>query len=306
MSFAFEAHTNIKQNTRRILHETVDEIMDTISQPDKPDKAIHESRKAIKRIRAVLRLVQGAVPSRVYTEENRFYRDLARLLAPSRDAFVAIKTLDSVSKRYGEHLAPDVLAPIYEHLRTAYDEVVQRDFRGDYTVFEQALPMLSEAHERIKKMPIKNRGFKSLAKGFGGTYTSALDWMGTAYTSQREDDFHEWRKYVKYHWHHVELLTPIYPEALAFQAEQLHQLSEILGNEHDCTAVKAMLAPVEATDKAAFATLTDLLNTEQWHLRESAYVLGHRIFAPRPKHVLHAYRTYWDIWQQQAPAPDLP
>ena len=41
-------------------------------------KAIHETRRTIKRIRAILRLIRDETGYNIYYRENRFYRNISR------------------------------------------------------------------------------------------------------------------------------------------------------------------------------------------------------------------------------------
>ena len=44
---------------------------------------------------------------------------------------------------------------------------------------------------------------------------------------------HEWRKSVKYSWHHMELLQTTAPSLLTPMGECLHDLSDALGDAHN-------------------------------------------------------------------------
>ena len=74
------------------------------------DEAIHDTRKAIKRLRAVLRLVRSPLGEEVYRFENGFLRDTAALIGGPRDAWVAVETIRSLRADFGEHLDTDTFA----------------------------------------------------------------------------------------------------------------------------------------------------------------------------------------------------
>src|SRR4051812_47783318 len=58
--------------------------------------AVHETRKRLKRLRALLRLVRPAIGEGVYARVNAAFRDTAKRLAAARDAKVLADTLDEV------------------------------------------------------------------------------------------------------------------------------------------------------------------------------------------------------------------
>ena len=63
------------------------------------DEAIHEARKSIKKVRALLRLVSAELGG-TYPRENARLRDIARRLSEFRDAFAIIETFDDLKKKY--------------------------------------------------------------------------------------------------------------------------------------------------------------------------------------------------------------
>ena len=63
---------------------------------------MHEARKDMKKLRALLRLVRGELGDRVYAFENTCFRDTARELSGVRDADVMLATLGDLEERYGE------------------------------------------------------------------------------------------------------------------------------------------------------------------------------------------------------------
>ncbi|HYB22771.1 MAG TPA: CHAD domain-containing protein [Solirubrobacteraceae bacterium] len=66
-----------------------------------PDEvAVHDTRKAIKRLRALLRVLRHELGERGVERENAALRDIARRLSGSRDATVMLATLDALVKRH--------------------------------------------------------------------------------------------------------------------------------------------------------------------------------------------------------------
>jgi hypothetical protein len=62
------------------------------------EKAVHDTRKAIKRLRALLRLLRGELGERAYRREDDTLRAVARRLSGARDATVMLATLDALVK----------------------------------------------------------------------------------------------------------------------------------------------------------------------------------------------------------------
>ncbi|MCW3057232.1 MAG: domain containing protein, partial [Solirubrobacterales bacterium] len=67
----------------------------------RPDeKAVHEIRKALKRLRALVRLLRHELGEEAFARESAALRDAGRRLAGARDAEVLLDTLDSLLERH--------------------------------------------------------------------------------------------------------------------------------------------------------------------------------------------------------------
>ena len=67
---------------RRIVIEQVDRCTDLLRHEPDLDRCVHELRKALKRVRAVLRLMRGELGRFRYRQENVVIRDTARRWSP--------------------------------------------------------------------------------------------------------------------------------------------------------------------------------------------------------------------------------
>jgi hypothetical protein len=64
--------------------------------------AVHEARKDLKKLRAVLRLVRDDLGDAVYRSENVRFRDAGRMLSGARDAHVRVETLAALRERFDD------------------------------------------------------------------------------------------------------------------------------------------------------------------------------------------------------------
>jgi CHAD domain-containing protein len=64
------------------------------------ERAVHETRKALKRVRAVLRLLEGELGAKTCAREHAALRNVAGSLAGARDGAVMLSTLDALIKRH--------------------------------------------------------------------------------------------------------------------------------------------------------------------------------------------------------------
>ena len=94
----------VPDEVRRVARGRIDHAIDELrcSSESSREEAVHEARKDMKKLRALLRLVRGELGERVYSAENACFRDVARELAGVRDADVMLATLTDLEQRYGE------------------------------------------------------------------------------------------------------------------------------------------------------------------------------------------------------------
>jgi CHAD domain-containing protein len=69
-----------------------------------PEQRVHEARKALKRLRALLRLVQDELGDATYEREHELLRRCGTQLAKARDAEVLLATLDGLIERKPKQL----------------------------------------------------------------------------------------------------------------------------------------------------------------------------------------------------------
>jgi CHAD domain-containing protein len=68
-------------------------------------QTVHELRKTVKRVRALLGLLRGELGEERFARENAALRDCARRLAGARDAEVLVETFDALVRRHRKQLA---------------------------------------------------------------------------------------------------------------------------------------------------------------------------------------------------------
>src|SRR5919108_3500582 len=102
MSFQLKPDKTVGKNIRRIVRKQLDGVLEELTRGHKGsrDEVVHEARKSLKKIRAVLRLVRPAIGDKTYRQENTCFRDAARPLTEVRDARILIETLDKLADHF--------------------------------------------------------------------------------------------------------------------------------------------------------------------------------------------------------------
>jgi CHAD domain-containing protein len=105
--FALLEGERLGAGLRRIALGQLDIAIEMLEGSDRelsPEQRVHEARKALKRLRALLRLVQDELGDAAYEREHELLRRCGTQLAKARDAEVLLATLDGLIERKPKQL----------------------------------------------------------------------------------------------------------------------------------------------------------------------------------------------------------
>lgn len=295
MSYRLETAEPFTPGLKRIATEQIDKALDQLQDPDPDrDEAVHDARKRFKKLRAVMRLVRDELGSSVYDRENKCYRDAGRRLSDVRDSYVMIETLDNLRARYEDELADDAFATVRDNL-VARHETIRRRILDEADAIEQVIDTITEARTRIETLPLAEIEYDDIAPSIRRVYKRGYKGFARAYDDPQAEHFHEWRKRVKYLWYHTRILRRLWPDLMAELADQIHDLSDYLGDAHDLAEFKALLhaEPELTADDTAREVLLALCSQWQQALREQARPLGQRVYAEEPNRFVERNGRYW-------------
>jgi CHAD domain-containing protein len=106
MAYELKPDQSLRKGLRRIVRKQVEKTLEllTSDQAGSRDETVHETRKAFKKVRAILRLARPVIGEGLFRAENTCFRDAARPLTEVRDAKILIETLDNLTKHFEEHV----------------------------------------------------------------------------------------------------------------------------------------------------------------------------------------------------------
>lgn len=284
---------------RIVLEEIRGSISDVVLRQPNAHEAVHDFRKRCKKVRGALRLIRPHLGER-FRVENDFFRDLSRELSFVRDAQALIEALD----RLLAHYVAEIDASAAHDIRERLIEARERAAGGDAALesrLEAMVEPLEAAARRVTEWELPDRGFDTLAPGLCLTYRRARRAMQAAYETPAAPLFHEWRKRVKYHWHHSLLLKKICPRYLKPQIKFADTLGELLGEDHDYAVLQQwLLCPADGQPTTPTPTwLVDLIARRQQELRGEMYHLGRYLQAETPRRLAARWGSYWRTWRRE-------
>ncbi len=298
--FCISRTENVKENIERILLEQIDYILMHCEGGQKDiHKSIHEIRKSIKRIRAVLRLIREEIGYSSYYRENVFYRDLNRRLSDLRNLNVLILNLERLKKDLSVTIPGEKLDPLIGFLLGKRDKMVAGKILQDDFLSKLAGKILN-ARKRISELPISNNSFEAFAGGMYRMYRQGKDYLITAGKDPDPHLLHDMRKRMKYLWYQIEILKPMYPGLLKAFAGSLENITEKLGIYHDFDVLSEYLHdPDIELDAGIQEALLEACEFKKSALLKEILRKAGALFSEEPEALIHRMEQYWNFYHFQ-------
>lgn len=298
MAFELDRTDTGTQAARRVVRTQLKNALDALGDGAVGDEAVHEARKDLKRARAALRLLRDALARATYARENAAMRDAARPLSSIRDGTVLLEQLDQLVKRYGANARAIPLEGLRRTLNRERREA--RRLLARPPALRAQVNALRALHTRSARWRVGQHGWSVLGLGLQRVYGNARKAMGMAQARRSPENLHEWRKQVKYLWHQLQLLKPLWPGQIGELGDDAHRLADYLGEDHDLAVLRSRVyehreAFPDAASRAALVGLIDRCRTE---LQDKAFVLGERLFREKPRPFATRFGRYWSEWHK--------
>jgi len=282
MGFRLKLREPLPDGLKRVFREQVESALKLCRHPAKErGVTVHEVRKHLKKLRAALRLTVSEVGKSRHAREDRYVREIGRLVSDLRDAQVRLQTLiqlrDETAKGSGENHFPRI-----EELLSLERESFSAAFAGWQ---KQAIPKLERIGERLSKWPLAGITWKQICGTVGRTYKRGQRGLAKTIKKPQPENFHAWRKRVKDLWYQLRILQSLNRVVLEKIAADAEVLGELLGREHDFDFLLARLEN-EGGDEALhneLMQLQKLIRKRGSKLRRDALELGRRFYAEPSK-----------------------
>ncbi len=276
----------VARTTENPLHAVIATLLSQATRPARHpnDRAVHEMRRQMKRIRAALRLLRPGLGETNYRRCNAGIRDAAKPLAPVRDAAVVLSIARGLlpnehsdsERRYLNGLMPRL--ELERHLAKG---------RLTTAALNRQLVALSEVQRLLASMN-PSCDLAALSEGIRTTYRAGRKAWHRARRQPDDECLHEWRKQVKYLTNQVDLLQ----ETCHIEDGKLHrqarQLGDSLGKDRDLAMLSAKmhavhLAGVSAGTDKGQRKLLRRIRRERKRLQDKAWRRGKKVFSRSPR-----------------------
>ena len=243
--------------------------------------AVHESRKRLKKVRAVAAILIQA-GAKLPRRDRKRLKSVARVLSRVRDSTAIIDTFDRVRRRYPKQLPEHTYGLLRRGLVAARDQSVARAQRDG---------VVTEAAERLKKTRKSARTWTSPSIKWSGmtgivaaSYRRSRNAMNRARATGQSATLHRWRKELKTFWYQLRLAGPLMTGIAPLLAD-LNRLETELGDDHNLVVLAATLRGCRdlRSMRAEIRQIDRLAGRMRQALRRRAFGLGRRLHARKPK-----------------------
>lgn len=266
------------------------EVKDLLRDRSKPDATvIHEYRRAMKRWRALLRLLEPELGPKA-AHARKMARDLARQIAGPRDLQSAIDALQYIGVQSPRAMSGRLLPRLRDRLEAMRTHSEKVAF--DATVRKRFLQALRNASDFVRQWPLQELSFDRLVHQFVRRYRCAQRAVPDNWMTAKPKALHKLRQHTVELRYQTEVFMFLWPRLGKAWIREAQSLRRELGHYHDLVVLarytragqplaqwRNRLGPLIAKRQAA-------------HVAE-ARVIAARLFAEPPKILRSRYLALW-------------
>jgi CHAD domain-containing protein len=324
MAFRFEIRETFLKAIPRIARERIDRVIKSLNEKPQPGaESIHEARKDLKSLRALLRLARGSIDREVRRRENISFREIGRLLSTVRDPQALLEALEYVAKENRSN--SDSSTPKQESMR-AFIHKIRGEIEQNLVdglpqgAVKKLVRELRDARRRVAllfegvPMQPENEWEMFVGAGLRQTYRKAknLVWqfemMG--HETGGDEAWHELRKCAKALGYQLRLFKPTWNGMVSELVDEIDHLTDRLGDANDLAILlrKILSEPYDPSEAQTSGEmrrilLQSLVRRKQL-LQWEAFKLARLIYAEKPGQFERRIAAYWQIWRSQSEVKD--
>ena len=275
---------------RGVARDILAEARAAIENPAKSDaEAVHDFRRAMKRWRALLRLVEpflGAEARQLRDEA----RDLAGALTGARNAQSALDALADLEK-HGLALSPRSIAGLrrrIEEIRRSAETTLNGDMRL------RPASALDQASAVVERWPLHTLTFDDVADQLARFYRDARRLLPVDWRTADAEELHELRKRVVTHRYQIDIVEPLWPRFVKLWSGEAQRLRDRLGRHQDLLMLASLMAPHQPLARWRSRLAPAIAERRAKHVAAAARIAG-RIFVDKPHALRRRLDAMWGV-----------
>ena len=250
---------------------------------------VHDARRHIKRLRAVVQLVGAGLPGGLLAKHDDALADVNRRLAGTRDADVCLSTFEALTKK--EPFAEQT--EMHEHFRELARIARRAISAAQLARIATSLRGVGAAIARIEP---ERDGWDLVADGFDRSYREARKLRRYAQRKSSDAELHGWRKALKRLFHQLELTREFLPKSYRKAVKKLERLAAALGEHHDLHVLCEHLRNYDDAGQrhsADVECVRALIDRRRKELCKCIRKIADDGFCEKPKAFLRAIHKAW-------------
>jgi len=295
MLYKLDKEKSLIKNINSIAYEEIDGCLNSLENLN-IHEAIHDIRKRLKKLRALSRLVRDELGDKNYKTINTYFRDLGREISDLRDLTAHLETIDLLKERYGKHIYVNFFKAFANQIEKERDEL-EENLRSQNFFSKHLVEKLKKAKEELTSWPVESDKIDIILPSIERVYKRGNKALKNAYKIPEKENFHEWRKRVKYLWYQTLLLQDMWPNFFNTLEAEIHQLADFLGDDHDLMELNEKIISEDFVlpDVSQQELMTAIINEYSNHLRMEARTKGELIYAEAPEDFRKRIGKYTEI-----------
>lgn len=254
-----------------------------------PVGAVHEARRNIRSLRALVRLLRGALGEERYAPASAALRDAAHALSPRRDAHVVLGAFDTIAAKL-----PDELRGEADRLRAALARATDCAEPIDRQA-SAASARIGGFVESLGAWSAPPAGFEdAAAEGLRRCARRARRRYRDARAEPTPERLHELRKHCKDVREQLRILLPLKPGRFASLSATYDAACDRLGEERDLHLLGQTLATIpESEARRARAEVAEAARLRRVEMTVRGLREAHEATRSSPRELADIVRARW-------------
>ena len=237
-------------------------------------EAVHKARKALKRLRALLRSLRVAFPKKLFRAENRHIAATCRRISPLRDVHVQLRTLGKLKA---------AASPAGDHIRRQLLRQQSSFIRRIPALRKTVRALLDVSRQSLASWPLRKATAEDLASGLKRIYKQGREAFKTARKSPTPGHLHAWRKKTKSLGYGLEMIKNLGSGELSKMIRCSDILTVALGDDQDLFMVLRALDKAHRSNPASdFNRLANRISLKRAKRQKRAFKLGEKVYGEKP------------------------
>lgn len=310
MALSLKRKEGLRKGLNRVSEKRLQDILKATGHKELTAEQVHEVRKGIKSLRAILRLARAALSVEERKARNQALRDLAGRFSGPRDAAVLLSSFkgtyrESLKADGHSEIQPGWASQVQKSLTSQADKVIAAETYQDAAEAVRCLKgqMLPFQNSRGKEKPpepgSKEDWEETIREGLRKTYCRGspaheADW---GIPEPSDGEWHELRKRTKDLGYQLALLKKL--KGIKSLLATLEELGKTLGDARDLSLLRGYLDKVKherelpLAQQRSFHRLLTYIDERFRDLHEYALKVAQRAYRPGKKRFLRSMEKRW-------------